>query len=98
MFIEGKVTVGTSMPSPLPQPAERHTSRVTKCILSRRGVHASQPAETTGLLNHIDFRRPIEVMANGPDGLATSDNHSQINGVVVLPDGNRLPATSALGS
>ena len=36
-------------------------------------------------------------MANGPDGLAISDNRSRINGVVVLPDGIRLPATSAHG-
>ena len=33
-------------------------------------------------------------MANGPDGLAISDSR---NGVVVLPDGIRLPATSAHG-
>ena len=36
-------------------------------------------------------------MANGPDGLAISDSRSQINGVVALPDGIRLPATSAHG-
>ena len=49
------------------------------------------------LLNHTDFSRPIKVMANGPDGLAISDNRSRINGVAVLPDGIRLPATSAHG-
>ena len=37
------------------------------------------------------------MMANGPDGLAISDSRSRINGVVVLPDGIRLPATSAHG-
>ena len=31
-----------------------------------------------------------EVVANGPDGLAISDNRSRINGVVVLPDGRRI--------
>ena len=36
-------------------------------------------------------------MANGPDGLAISDSRSRINGVVVLPDGIRLPAASDLG-
>ena len=68
-----------------------------KRIVSRHGAHVSQPAEMSGKLNHIDFSRPIRVMANGPDGLAISDNRSRINGVVVLPDGIRLPATSALG-
>ena len=38
-------------------------------------------------------------MANGPDGLAISDSRSLTNGVVVvLPNGIRLPAASALGS
>ena len=68
--------------------------------MSRNGVHGyllSQPAEISGQLNHIDFRRPTKVMANGPDGLAISDSRSRINGVVVLPDGIRLLAASALG-
>ena len=37
-------------------------------------------------------------MANGPDGLAVSDSRSLTNGVVVLPDGIRLPAASAPGT
>ena len=60
-------------------------------------VHGSQPAEISGQLNHIDFRRPIRIMANGPDGPAISDSRSRISGVVILPDGIRLPATNAHG-
>ena len=56
-----------------------------------------ESTETNGQLNHIDFRRPIKVMANGPDGIAISDRRSRINGVVVLPDGIHLPAASAPG-
>ena len=41
-----------------------------------RGHLLSQPAETSGQLNPIDFRRPTKVMANGPDGLAISDSRS----------------------
>ena len=39
-------------------------------------------------------------MANGPNGLAMSDSRSLTtgSGVVVLPDGIRLPATSAPGT
>ena len=37
----------------------------------------------------------MRVMANGPDGLAISDSRSRISGAVILPDGIRLPATSA---
>ena len=44
------------------------------------------------------FRRPIKVMANGPNGLAMSDSRSLTSGVVVLPDGIRLPAASAPGN
>ena len=68
--------------------------------MSRNGAHGhllSQPAKTSGQLNHIDFRRPTKVMADGPDGPAISDSRSLTNGVVVLPDGIRLPAASALG-
>ena len=63
----------------------------------RSGQPLSQPAKTNGQLNHIDFRRPIKVMANGPDGLAISDSRSLINGAVVPPEGNPLPAASAPG-
>ena len=80
-----------------PQFPQRHTLRVTMYIVSRLGVHMSQPARTSGQLNHIDFRRPIKVKANGPDGLAISDSRSRTNGVVALPDGIRLPATITLG-
>ena len=37
-------------------------------------------------------------MANGLDGQAISDSRSLTNGVVVLPDGIRLPAASAPGT
>ena len=72
---------------------------MNQLTVSRNGVHGyrlSQPAEISGQLNHIDFRRPTKVMANGPDGLVISDSRSRINGVI-LPDGIRLPAASALG-
>ena len=68
--------------------------------MSRDAAHGcplSQPTETSGQLNHIDFKRPTRVMANGPDGLAISDSRSRINGVVIPPTGNRQPATSARG-
>ena len=38
------------------------------------------------------------MMANGPSGPAMSDSRSLTSGVVVLPDGIRLPATSAHGN
>ena len=81
ILIEDKEIDGISMVSHHLQLPQRHTSRVTMCIVSRRGVHMSQPARTSGQLNPIDFRRPIRVMANGPDGLAISDKCSRINGV-----------------
>ena len=62
------------------------------------GHHLSQPAEVRGQLSHIDFRRPIQVMANGPDGLAISDSRSLTSEVVVPPDGIPLPAASAPGT
>ena len=37
------------------------------------------------------------MMASGPDGLGIFDSRSLTNGVVVLPDGIRLPAASAPG-
>ena len=46
----------------------------------------------------IDFKRPIEVMACGPDGLVTPDSHSRTSGVIVLQSGCRLPATIVHGS
>ena len=62
------------------------------------GQMNSESTWGAGKDKHIDINRPIKVMANGPDGLAISDNRSRINGVVVLlPDGIRLPATSAHG-
>ena len=56
----------------------------------------SLPTGTNGQLNPTDFRRPTEVKANGPDGLATSDNRSRTTGAALL-SGNRLPATMAHG-
>ena len=56
----------------------------------------SLPIGTNGQLNPIDFKRPTEGKANGPDGLATSDNRSRTTGVVLL-SGSRLPATTAHG-
>ena len=90
ILIEDKEIDGISMVSHHLQLPQRHTSRVTVYIVSRHGAHMSQPARTSGQLNPIDFRRPIGVMANGPDGLARSDNRSQTSGVA-LPDGIRLP-------
>ena len=52
--------------------------------------------ETRGQLNPIDFKRPTEVMANGPDGRVTSDSHSRTAGVNLL-HGSHLPAMTALG-
>ena len=60
-------------------------------------IASEQVSMESNWVNHIDFRRPIKVMANGPDRLAISDSRSLINGVVVLPDGIRLPAASAHG-
>ena len=100
MSIKGKVTVGISMVSRLRQLLQSHTSRVSKRMLSRDGAHGhnlSQLAETSGQLSHTDFRRPTTAMANGPGGLAISDNRSRTNAVVVLPDGIRLPAANAIG-
>ena len=56
----------------------------------------SLPTGTNGQLNPIDFKRPTEVKANGPDGLAISDNRSRTTGAA-LPSGSRLPATMAHG-
>ena len=58
----------------------------------------SQAAKMQGQLNHIDFRRPTKVMANGPNGLAMSDSRSLISGTVVPLDGTRLPAAGAPGN
>ena len=38
-------------------------------------------------LNPIDFRRPIKVMACGPDALVTPDSHSRTSGVIALQSG-----------
>ena len=68
---------------------------------SRIGAHGrrmSQAIKMYSRLSHIDFNRPIEVMANGQSGLATSDSRNPINGTAVPPDGIRLPATSTPGS
>ena len=75
---------------------QRHTSRVIMHIESRLGDHMSLPIEINGQLNPIDFKRPTEVMANGPDGLVTSDSHSRTTGVALL-SGSRQPAMTALG-
>ena len=69
--------------------------RVVICCFLR-GTHVSLPIGTNGQLNPIDFKRPTEVMANGPDGLVTSDSHSRTTGVALL-SGSRLPAMTALG-
>ena len=37
-------------------------------IESQLGDHMSPLIETRGQLNPIDFKRPTELMANGPDG------------------------------
>ena len=56
------------------------------------------PAETpTKNLPRDTFRRPIEVMASGPDGPVTPDSHSRTNGVIALQSGHRLPATTVHG-
>ena len=65
---------------------------------SNWGPWPNEAAETQGQLSHIDFRRPIKVMANGPNWLAMSDSRSLTNGTVVPPDGIRLPAASTPGS
>ena len=75
---------------------QRHTSRVTMYIASRLGVHMSLPTGTNGQLNPVDFKRPTEVKASGPDGLAISDNRSRTTGAA-LPSVSRLPATMAHG-
>ena len=67
-------------------------------LRSQRGVHGSLLLNHSGQLNPIDFRRPIEVMASGPDGPVTPDSHSRTNGVIVLQSGHRLPATTVHGS
>ena len=54
------------------------------------------PYESAHRDKRIDFKRPTEGKANGPDGLATSDNRSRTTGVVLL-SGSRLPATTAHG-
>ena len=41
----------------------------------------SLPTGMHGQLNLIDFKRPIVVKANGPDGLAISDSRSRTTGV-----------------
>ena len=63
---------------------------------ARLGDRMSLPNGTNGQLNPIDFKRPTVVMANGPDGLVTSDSRSRTTGVALL-SGSRLPAMTALG-
>ena len=96
ILIEDKEIDGISMVSHPLQLPQRHTSRVTMYIASRHGDRQSQLTRTSGQLNPIDFKRPIRVMANGPDGQATSDIRCRTNGVLP-PSGTRLPATMAHG-
>ena len=65
-------------------------------ITSRHGDHMSQPTGIIGHLNPIDFKRPTEVKATGPDGQATSDSRSRTTGAALL-SGNRQPATMVDG-
>ena len=74
----------------------RHASRVIMYIGSQHGDRVSLFIATREQLNPTDFKRPTEVMANGPDGRVTSDSHSRTTGVN-LQGGSRLPATTAPG-
>ena len=74
ILIEDKEIDGISMESRHLLLPQRHTSRVSMYIVGRLGDHMSLPIVTNGQLNPIDFKRPTEVMANGPDGLVTSES------------------------
>ena len=96
ILIDDKEIDGISMENHHLRLPQRHTSRAIMYIGVQRGDRASLLIETREQLNPTDFKRPTEVMANGPDGRMTSDSHSQTTGVNLL-GGNRLPATTAPG-
>ena len=96
IFIEDKEIDGINMENLPLQLAQRHTSRVIMYKVSRPGDRMSLLIEIREQLNPIDFKRPTEVMANGPDGQVTSGSHSRTTGVNLLC-GSRLPAMTARG-
>ena len=77
ILIDDKEIDGINMENHPLQPHQRHISRVIMYIASQLGDRMSLLIEIRGQLNPIDSKRPIEVMANGPDGQVTSDSHSR---------------------
>ena len=96
VLIDDKGIDGTNMESHHLLLPQRRTSRVIMSIRSRHGDHLSLHIVISGQLSPTDFKRPTGVMANGPDGLVTSDSRSRTNGVSLLSV-SRLPAMTALG-
>ena len=97
ILIDDKEIDGINMESHPLQLPQRHTSQVIMYIVSQHGDRMSLLIEIREQLNSIDSKRPTEVMANGPDGLVTSDSHSRTTGVNLLC-GSHLPAMTARGS
>ena len=60
-------------------------------------ARGSLSAKHSEQLSPTDSKRPVRVMASGPDGLVTLDSHSLNSGVIALRSGYRQPATTVHG-